>query len=734
MSPPGHPKGEYRSAQHEGAPVSTWHSHRLVGDLGPHAAAWDALNHAKFGDHPLLDSRFWNGLLRHFGNPNVVLWVLQDGPTVLAMCLLVRKSWGVWASYLPNQAQLGPVMLTDPAMARSLLAAMGPGTLQLDLLCLDPLLGGQDPAPQHTDIDVTLHALTMRVDTSGSFDDYWAQRSSGLRQNLRRQVRQADALDMVFEHRSITQADQLAAAVNRYAVLESSGWKGLVRTALALDNAQTAFYADLLTNYGATGQAAAHELWLGDQLVASRLTVHANGMLVMLKTCYDEALASHAPGWRLLTASLQACFADPTIRVVEFYTNATQGQLPWADSTRWIRHLSVFGAGAAGTVWHGLRTTKQVLAAVLRPPDLSSTLASSAIPLDSPWPADVLKLFNRADDSSLEVSPGWYQNLHRTVFSQHADAALWVLRNRSEALAAIPVVVDRGRLGGNLGGKLSVLRNYYTAYYAPTLAINLSARELAELLRQIVKHYRPLGQLVFEPMNPAADTALRLQSALQQTGLVCHRYFRFGNWYLHKPGSYADFLKGRSANLRSRIKRVSKRMAEDGGCVEFLTAPTDLARGLAAYWQVYRASWKQDEPYPDFIDGLALWAAQTGALRLGVLWLHDQPIAAQLWLVAHGKAEIVKVAYDEAHKDLSPGTVLTAALMAHVLDVDGVLEVDFLIGDDAYKHDWMSHRRERWGVVAHNPFSAHGLTGVLRMLLGRLARGQRVHNNTKPSA
>ena len=707
--------------------MKAWHSHPLAGDLGPHAAAWDALNQAKFGNHPLLDSRFWNGLLQHFGKPGVVLWVLQDGTAVLAMCLLERKSFGVWGAYLPNQAQLGPVMLTEPAMAHSLLDAQGPDVLQLDLLCVDPLLGLPDLASQYATVDVWPHALTMALDCRGSFDDYWAQRASGLRQNMRRQVRQAEALAMAFEHRVIVQADQLAAAVNRYATLESSGWKGLVRTALALDNPQAAFYADLLTSYATTGQAAAHELWWGDQLVASRLMVHANGMLVMLKTCYDETLANQAPGWRLLTASLQTSFANPAIRTVEFYTNATQGQLPWADSTRWIRHLSMFRQNLAGRIWHGLRTARHVLTGKLRAPDLSSTLASSHIALDGPWPADVLRLFKRADDHSPEVSPGWYQNLHRTVFSQHPDAALWLLRNATDVLAAVPVVVDRSRLGG----KLSVLGNYYTAYYAPTLAINLSANDLAELFRQIVKHYRPLGQLVFEPMDPAADTVLRLQSALRQAGLVCHRYFRFGNWYLQAPGSYANFLLGRSANLRSRIKRASKRIADEAGRVEILTTGGELERGLAAYWQVYRASWKQDEPYPDFINGLAQWAVQNGALRLGVLWLQDQPIAAQLWLVANGKAEIVKVAYDEAHKDLSPGTVLTAALMAHVLDQDRVGEVDFLIGDDAYKRDWMSHRRERWGLVAHNPFSVRGLSGLLRMLLGRLARSQRAHHSGK---
>jgi CelD/BcsL family acetyltransferase involved in cellulose biosynthesis len=38
--------------------------------------------------------------------------------------------------------------------------------------------------------------------------------------------------------------------------------------------------------------------------------------------------------------------------------------------------------------------------------------------------------------------------------------------------------------------------------------------------------------------------------------------------------------------------------------------------------------------------------------------------------------------------------------MRHVLDVDRAAVVDYLTGDDAYKRDWMSHRRERVGVSA----------------------------------
>ena len=90
--------------------------------------------------------------------------------------------------------------------------------------------------------------------------------------------------------------------------------------------------------------------------------------------------------------------------------------------------------------------------------------------------------------------------------------------------------------------------------------------------------------------------------------------------------------------------------------------------------------------------------------------------------MANGRAEIFKVAYDEAYKSHTAGTLLTAALMERVLDHDQVCEVDYLIGDDPYKKTWMSHRRERWGIAAYNPRTLVGLFGLARHLAGEVKR------------
>jgi len=54
-----------------------------------------------------------------------------------------------------------------------------------------------------------------------------------------------------------------------------------------------------------------------------------------------------------------------------------------------------------------------------------------------------------------------------------------------------------------------------------------------------------------------------------------------------------------------------------------------------------------------------------------------------------------------------------------VIDVDKVVEVDFGSGDDPFKKDWMSNRRERWGLIAFNLRTVRGAKEATRHLIGR---------------
>jgi CelD/BcsL family acetyltransferase involved in cellulose biosynthesis len=215
-----------------------------------------------------------------------------------------------------------------------------------------------------------------------------------------------------------------------------------------------------------------------------------------------------------------------------------------------------------------------------------------------------------------------------------------------------------------------------------------------------------------------------LLSGLRRAGRVVQLFDHFGNWHDTVPhGSWTDYLAARPGRLRETIRRKTARAERDPALrLTMARTPSEVGAALPAYLDVYRRSWKEPEPYPRFDASLLPAAAAAGVLRLGVFWHADTPIAAQYWIVEHGAATVLKLAHDEQHKALSPGTVLTAWIIRHLIEADAVRTLDFGRGDDPYKADWVSRRRQRIGVIAADPFSPRGLAAIARHAAGRVLR------------
>lgn len=325
-------------------------------------------------------------------------------------------------------------------------------------------------------------------------------------------------------------------------------------------------------------------------------------------------------------------------------------------------------------------------------------------------PVDVAALFEQAELQDPQFGLAWYRNLATTVFGSHAGLCVHVLRRDGQAIAALPVFASKA----GLGHKVVALGNYYTSLFSPALACDVQPNELALLVLQAVRAHSPLQSLRLAPMAPSAPGFDLMRTALATAGLVPFDYFCFGNWYQPISGNAEQYLASRPGDLRSTLRRMGKKFTTAGGHFEIVSSPDQTADAAASFISVYSSSWKRPEPFAGFIPGLAHLCAQKGWLRLGLAKIDKQVVAAQLWIVAAGKASIYKLAYDPAFRHLSPGSLLTAQLMSHVIDVDKVQEIDYLTGDDAYKNQWMSHRRERRGLIAFNPRTLGGFAALLR--------------------
>ena len=692
--------------------------------LGDFHAAWQDLNQRLFAGHLLLDAGYVDALLRHFSHPEVMIAQGWRGHDLVAMLLIVRKRrWlGVWSSFLPAQAQVGPSLIPEDIDLSNLFAQLPGRAGELDLMCNDPRFADLRKLPGSA-VKSLPHALTMNVALKQGFDEYWAQRPRKLIQNMRRYLRRLQAEPGQERLEVLTAPGDMPDAVARYARLESSGWKGREGTAVSIDNAQGQFYAEVLQDFAGRGEALVYELWLGDTLLASRMVLLRPGLAVMLKTAFDEQYERLAPGRILLLRTLEDLFVRAPGSIAEFYTNADADLLAWSTSQRWINHVSVYRHGGLPVLYGLLRQgARGLLRRGPRPVDTEIMVNRSGAAVDTyvhvrELPADALALMAQAEARHVEFGADWYANLIDNVYvtePRSHEVRLHVLRRQGRVLAVLPTVAHHGPLGR----EVSALSNFYTAIFAPAFAADVSAEDLLPLTRALRRGGARAAAYRFSPMDPASREFDLLRRALVLAGLSAHAYFAFGNWYEPVSQAWAGYLKDRSGQVRSTIKRNGKKFKAEGGRLEIVQGGDGLEAALAAYQTVYSKSWKVPEPYPGFVPNLIRLCAARGWLRLGLAWLGDTPVAAQIWIVANGRADIYKLAYDEAYKALAPGTLLTALLMEHAIDVDHVQEIDYLIGDDPYKATWMSQRRERFGLVAYDPLTLRGLLGLTRQAIG----------------
>lgn len=333
-------------------------------------------------------------------------------------------------------------------------------------------------------------------------------------------------------------------------------------------------------------------------------------------------------------------------------------------------------------------------------------------------PPEVIRLMEADASGCPEFSADWFANLENTVFRNDPHLRYYVAFRGASPCAVLPVRLALNRRVRSV----EALGNYYTSLYAPVLAPGAGKADLVPLLQAANRDHGTAHVMRFAPMDNSAPAYAAMLSAVATIGWRPFRFFCFGNWYLNIDRTWREYRDARPGQLRNNIRRKGRKFSAEGGAMSIVVDTGQLGPAIEEFIGVYSHSWKKPEPYPDFIPGLIRWLADAGWLRLGIARLDGKPIAAQLWIVRDGRASIFKLAHDRRYDDVGAGTLLTARLMEHVIDHDRVREVDYLIGDDPYKREWMSARRERWGIVAYNSSTLIGTAMQLREVTGRATR------------
>ena len=332
------------------------------------------------------------------------------------------------------------------------------------------------------------------------------------------------------------------------------------------------------------------------------------------------------------------------------------------------------------------------------------------------------RLFEGARDFSLSLQ--WFYNIIENGLPPDSKALFGVLSDGNSVLGIIPLSCGQTTT-------LKSLTNCYSCIYIPLITTSATVENTSWLLGRAFGMYCSRRAIIHLDCLPSDWPGLEpFTAGVESIGLCTRRFRQFGNWYEPIMGrSWEEYLASRPSRLRELLRRRGSRVFDYGISFESIHAEMDLLSGIASYETVYRRSWKPAEPFPHFNPKLMQYAASLGILRLGLCWRGEKPIAAQLWIVAHGTATVMKLAHDQTEKSLSPGTLLTARMIEQLIK-EGVDEIDFGRGDDPYKRLWAGYSRERIGVFVANPKRVQGIATLVAHDFGRATASLRKLNRS----
>ena len=287
------------------------------------------------------------------------------------------------------------------------------------------------------------------------------------------------------------------------------------------------------------------------------------------------------------------------------------------------------------------------------------------------------------------------------------------VRREGSLVGVLPMVRRRGALVSPT--------NWHTPEFG-AVALDCEAETL--LLRAAVSRGPRRTSLAFvEAGSHAANVFRETAEALGRRVLV--RTIERSP-FVNVVGSWEEFERGLSRNLRKDTRRCLRRLSELGPLSLDVQEGNDRLDELLAElfeaelvgWQGTHNSAIASQPATlRFYTAIAVWAARRGWLRLAFLRVADRPVAVQFALETQGVWYGLKGAFDAHFRHFSPGTVMTLLTLQRAFAL-GLTRYEFLGSDEPYKLRWTTTSHER-ALLQTFPRSVPGLAGWVAYAYGR---------------
>jgi hypothetical protein len=238
----------------------------------------------------------------------------------------------------------------------------------------------------------------------------------------------------------------------------------------------------------------------------------------------------------------------------------------------------------------------------------------------------------------------------------------------------------------------------------------------AELIAELIAERD--SRVSLQGLLADSDAALAAERELTEQGYkVAPVPGPFSPW-LALPDSFEQLEADSSSSLRSQVRRRRRGLEREGQLTFRVSGGPDSLEGdLETFLALEASGWKgrdgtaivskpaTDQLYRRYAEG----AAARGWLRLYLLELDGEAIAADFGIAFAGTGVFVKTGFDESRARLSPGLVLRAEVLRSSIE-EGLTGYDFLGDPDTYKTRWTPDTRPRVSLWAYRGEALAGYT------------------------
>lgn len=310
-------------------------------EFDKYAQSWQLLSHDLL---PVLDPIFIRTLISVFGRGDELLAIYCNGESVAALGVLSRKGRWNWETFQPAQAPLGPWLhrsdLSWEMLLPELMAILPGHPLVLGITQKSSL---QFPRPpSHGHIRAMEYVSTARILVNRTFDEYWSARDGNVRHQIERRLKRLRESGTEPRLEAVTDPAAIHAAINEFGYLESAGWKGRSGTAIHAENVQGEFYRRLFQEFCARGNGVVYRYLFNETTVAMELCIDGAGARIMLKTAYNEAYKSYAPGFLMRHAIFKQVFDNRQVTRICFLGKLQPWQTKWMDEAYPLYHVNAY--------------------------------------------------------------------------------------------------------------------------------------------------------------------------------------------------------------------------------------------------------------------------------------------------------------------------------------------------------------------------------------------------------